>query len=333
MTLLTVKLSGIQHVKSLRYSFDLDKDGLVAIVGKNGAGKSTLAKALRTLSHADTFEKTAARNIFTPESRIDYQLGDDNLAFTFDASLRSLNCKDRISQNWRTVATCELSVPYGERFNFFKSISDADLQIRRAIILGDYSIPTELILFLKSIYADSKFDQLVEVRVGKSSYYCIRRPDDRYVREDYFSSGEYFLVSLYRRLRSNFKLVFIDEIDISLDASAQVRLVHELRKMCHKYGATVGFTTHSLAMMKTLHPEELHYMEEDNGRTTIKSASYNFIKSLLYGFKGWDKYILTEDEILKELLEYVIQRYCKDIFYQYIIIYIGGNKCLRHAET
>lgn len=325
MTSLTVTLKNVQHVKLLRYAFDLTHSGLTAIVGKNGAGKSTLARALRMLSVADTFEKTASGSIFRLESSIEYVWSGQRLAFTYDPSLRSLNCREAISPDWRALVSCELSIPHGERFNFFRSISGADLDIRRALIMGRYAVPSELIDFLRAIYVDKNFDDLVEIRIKRAVYYCIRKPDDRYLREDYFSSGEYFLVSLYRHVLSGFKLIFIDEIDISLDASAQVRLVTELRKLCTKYQVRIAFTTHSLAMMKTLAPDELNFMEASGDEVMIKPASYNFLKSLLYGFRGWDRYILTEDEVLKDFLEHVIARYCRDLFFRYIIIYVGGG--------
>jgi ABC-type lipoprotein export system ATPase subunit len=325
MTTLTVSLSNIQHVRTLTYTFDLQTSGLVAIVGRNGAGKSTLARALRMLSFADTFAKTASGAIFSVGSRIEYRWNGASLAFTYDPSLRTLNCRSPIAREWKMLASCELSIPHGERFNFFKSISDADLEIRRALIVGDYTTPHELISFLRKIYNEPKFDDLVEIHLKKSRYYCIRMADDRYFREDYFSSGEYFLLSLYRRIRTGYKLIFIDEIDISLDASAQVRLVDQLRLLCAKYQVKIAFTTHSLAMMRTLESGELNYMEIIDGAVTVRPASYNFLKSLLYGFRGWDRYILTEDEMLKNFLTFVIERYCRDIFYRYLIVYVGGG--------
>ena len=54
-------------------------------------------------------------------------------------------------------------------------------------------------------------------------------------------------------------------------------------------------------------------------------ASYNYIKTLLFGFSGWDRYILTEDAVLQDFLEAIIQRHCSKVFYRYKIIYIGGG--------
>ncbi|OFJ47796.1 hypothetical protein BA896_001020 [Janthinobacterium lividum] len=179
---------------------------------------------------------------------------------------------------------------------------------------------------MQSIYANKKFENLVEVRIRKVPYYAILVGNNYYLREDYFSSGEYFLISLYRRIISGYMAIFIDEIDISLDAAAQVRLVEWLRKFKETYSTTFVFTTHSLPMMRMLTSNELFYMEEcADGSTSIEKKSYGFIKSTLFGFRGWDKYILTEDEVLKDFLEYFIVNYCEKSFYQHKIIYVGGG--------
>jgi len=320
-----ISLANIQHISRLNCSFDLNRYGLTAITGKNGCGKTTLARSLRMLAFADTFEKTASRNIFTTESRIDYSFDGQTYSFSYDSTLENLNSRTPVPSGWQSLFSCELAIPHGERFNFFRSISNADSQIRRDLILGKFTIPFELIDFLHEIYPDKDFGNLVKLQIRKDFYYCIRRPEDRYIREDYFSSGEYFLVSLYRKVLLGYKLIFIDEIDISLDASAQVRLVAQLRLLCAKYRVNIAFTTHSLALMKTLHSGELNLMEATNNLVALRPISYNFVKSILYGFSGWDKYILTEDIVLKEFIEYLINFYCRDIFYQYIVIYIGGS--------
>ncbi|AFL73635.1 AAA family ATPase [Thiocystis violascens] len=322
---LIVTLRNIQHIEFLQVTIDLDLHGIMAIAGKNGCGKTTLARAIRNIQLADTFTTTAADGIFNVDSTIEYDLDDIRIAFSYDNSIRSLNCRQVIPSSFKHAVSVELSIPFGDRFNFFKSVSDADLDIRKALILRSFTIPSELINFLSSIYGNEKFSDLVEVTIKRSTYYCRNLPNGMYIREDYFSSAEYFLVNLYKRIRSRYRFIFVDEIDISLDAAAQVRLVTELRKLADKYGVKITFTTHSLAMMRTLLPNELYYMETVGNNTQLRPASYNYVKSLLYGFKGWDRYILTEDDVLKEFIEYAISRYCQDTFFSFIVIYIGGS--------
>lgn len=323
--LLTVKITKVQHIQEMSLNIDLLENKLICIVGKNGVGKTTLIKAIRNLSFADTFSKTSSNDIFCEQSAIEYIMEGEEFNFNYDRDIRSLNCKSVIPENIKSKIMVELPIPYGERFNYFQTVSNADLNIRRAVVLEDFKEPTELIKFLNDIYTSSKFDNLVEIQIKGNKYYCILLDGSRYIPEDYLSSGEYFLISLYKKFRSGCKLIVIDEIDISLDAAAQAHLVRKLRELCAQYSVTIMFTTHSLAMMRTLDVNELFYMQEYERDVKVESASYNYIKSLLFGFSGWDKYILTEDLVLQKFLEFIINKYCFDVYYEYKIIYVGGG--------
>lgn len=324
---LEISIQDIQHIKKIEFSVNLAEKSLICITGKNGAGKTTLIKTIKNLVSADTFQKTSSARSFSSKSEIRYKIDGQDVVFKYDKEKKVIDSRDLIPNALRKQISIELPIPHGERFNFFQKISEIDPDIRSLIVAGRYGKPLELIEFLNSIYATKKFEKLVEVRIRKTSYYAIIFDDGYYLREDYFSSGEYFLISLYRRIVSGYMAIFIDEIDISLDAAAQVRLVAWLRKFKEEYNTTFVFTTHSLAMMRTLTPNELFYMEErDDGSTAIENRSYAFIKSTLFGFLGWDKYILTEDDVLKDFMEYLISKYCKKSFFQHKIIYVGGGK-------
>lgn len=321
-----ILLTEIQHIKKAKFSFDVEGSGLLCIAGKNGTGKTTLVKAIRNITNADTFKRTSSESIFTSSSSIIYDIDGTKITFEYDPALKSLNCREQIPASLRTGIAVELPIPHGERFNFFQKISNADLDIRKSIVLGEYISPQGLMEFLQAIYQTSKYKNLVEISIRGARYYCELLDGGRYLREDYFSSGEYFLISLYKRIEQGCKLIVIDEIDISLDAAAQVRLVERLRDFGKRHGVVFVFTTHSLAMMRTLDPSELLYMDHDEeGVATITNVSYNYVKSILYGFRGWDKYILTEDDVLHDFIEYLIWRYCGDFFYTYKIIFIGGG--------
>jgi len=322
-----ITLKNIQHIKEMVFDVDLAKHALICITGKNGAGKTTLVKAIRNLTNAGTFSSTPSGDVFGPLSSITYQVDGSTIFFGYDANLGSLDSSDDIPESFRTSIATELSIPHGERFTWYPRVSDADEDIRRARVLGRYSAPGELRLFLRNIYQTSKFDELAEISVRNKRFYFLPLTDDKYLREDYLSSGEYFLISLYRHIRRGRRLIVVDEIDISLDAAAQVRLIQTLRQLSKKYGTCFVFTTHSLAMMRTVEPQELYYMGEPSeaGQTLITNVPYNYINTLLFGFRGWDKYILTEDEVLCDFLEFVIRRYCGNLFYSYKIIHVGGS--------
>ena len=320
-----LEIENVRPIVSLTIDIDLDCHGLLCIVGKNGSGKTTLAKAMMNLALADIFIRTSTDGIFKNSSTILYRLDEEEYIFTYDAALRSITTKKLISTQHKELVAVELPAPHGQRFTFFRTLADNDDDIRRAVVLGQYQSPTELIGFLSNIYGDDRFVDLVEVHFSGGVCCCFVQPDQRYLREDYFSSGEYFLINLYRKLLKGTPLVVIDEIDISLDAQTQARLAEQLRLLCRRHQVKLVFTSHSLALMQTLEPGELHYLERTEAETVLTPMSFNAVKSLMFGFKGWDRYILTEDEELKQLLEYVIHRYCPPAFFSYLIIKVAGG--------
>lgn len=127
MKSLRVSLESIQHVVSLTLDLDLSAPGLICLVGRNGTGKTTLVRALRNLSSADTFIKTATPYAFSPDSRITYIVDGTKVVFEYDRKIRSLNCREAIPFELRSLISAELPMPHGMRFNYFRSASEADL--------------------------------------------------------------------------------------------------------------------------------------------------------------------------------------------------------------
>lgn len=322
----SVQIYNVQHLNNFSFELDLSSKKLTCIVGKNGTGKTTLVKAFRNVARADAFASTSAISmIFSPESKIEFQFGDFFECMHYSEKTTSLEPGNPFPESVKSIVHAELPVPYGERFNFFQKISGLDNEIRRAILLEEYAEPRELRDFLLFIYGTNKFDALVEVSLKGESYFCLALDNGRYVREDYFSSGEYFLISLYRRIKSRCELIVIDEIDISLDAAAQVKLVAYLRTYCQNHGVNILFTTHSFTIMQKLLPEELYFMEEIEGKVVVEQRSYNYIASILFGFTGRDKFIITEDQLLADFIHFFLDRHCNKIDCLFKIIPVGGG--------
>lgn len=318
-------------MKRQKVTFDLSQNKITCITGKNSVGKTTLIRAIRNLVINSTFQETAAPYIFNKESAITYSLEglENDIEFTYNRFIKGVDSKQEISDELKAMISVELPIPHGERFSHFRRLSGIDEELRAKIAVGEYSSPEELILFLHRVYDGERFTKLKQVIINNTAYYFILKDDsDRYyIREDYFSSGEYFVVNLYKHIRQQKKLIVIDEIDISLDARAQVNLVDVLREFCVQYKTNIVFTTHSLALMKTLDVNELYYMEQEpeSSLITVNSRSYNFVKSIMYGFNRSDRYILTEDECLEDYIRYLISSSGTEIFFKFQIIYIGGG--------
>ncbi|PQQ27802.1 spermidine/putrescine ABC transporter ATP-binding protein [Photorhabdus luminescens] len=321
---ITINISKVQHINEMNFSLDLTKNKITCIVGKNGIGKTTFIKSIKNLQSADIFIKTSSRYIFNQESRIEYLINNDVITYIYNSNLKVIDTKSIVPEEVKSNIFVELPIPYGDRFNSFPTLSKIDSDLRKCIAFQTYEIPSELINMLNSVYKTDVYKNLKSFKVKKNNYYFRLNENGYYIREDYFNSGEFFIINLYRMIECKRKCIIIDEIDISLDSSAQVELVNLLREFCDKYNLNIIFTTHSLALMKTLNDDELYYMYREGNKTMISKRSYNFIKSSLFAFKGWDKYILTEDETLQDYLEYIIDKNNNSYFYKYKIIYIGG---------
>lgn len=328
MNSLKIEINNIQHIKSLKCEFNLSKHGLHCIVGKNGVGKTTFIKVLQNFKETNFLDKTSRLNIIKEDSYIEYQFNEEE--FKFNSYILNdkyiLDTKDELNQDIQNKIFTELPLPKGKRFNAYSRLGEIADDFRQKFALNEYIIPTNLINIFKEVYQNDKFENLKEVKISNISYYLLPLDEQNYIREDDFSSGEYMLIQIYKLIQDRNKLIVIDEIDISLDAAAQVRFIKVLDTLAKKYELNIIFTVHSLAIMKIFSSDGidgyLYYMEEFENETTIEKCSYNFIKAELFQFIGYDKIILTEDKMLCDYMNHQLKD--KSFFNAYIIIPCGG---------
>lgn len=318
-------IENLQHIKKLNFEIDISNSGIMAIVGRNGVGKTMLFKAIQNFATSNTFKNTSNNYIYQDDSKITYHINEaeEVYQFLYNSNVETLDYKGEVDSESIDKITVELPIPFGERFKQFQKLGNQDKSIRAAIVSGNTNKPEELISLLNYIYDSDKFDNLVEINIKSEKFYAITLKESLYIREDYLSSGEYFIVNIYKYIKQGKKLIAIDEIDISLDSMAQVRFIEKLRELSIAYELKLFFSTHSLALIKTLEKDELFYMELNDGICTYEKKSYNYIKSLLYGFHDYDKYILTEDIMLNSFIEYLLNN--ENIFSKYILLEIGGD--------
>lgn len=116
----------------------------------------------------------------------------------------------------------------------------------------------------------------------------------------------------------------IDELDVALDAVTQARLYKAIKPLLIKFEARAILISHSLAFMSAVDDGGLYYLEQNTNSVSLERRSFGYIKSNLYGFEGYDRYILTEDEVLEGFLEYILHSRSITPFYRYKIIGVGG---------
>jgi ABC-type cobalamin/Fe3+-siderophores transport system ATPase subunit len=318
-----ITLQNIKNISFLSVEFTYPESNIVVVTGKNGVGKTSLVKAFHFIADPQVFEKTAGLNAVRTDSHIAIEIGNfEPFSFKFNENLSVLDTKDSLPNSGEIDA--ELPIPYGKRFGQFSLIANFDSEIRSNFAANQYESAEELIGFLSQVYANNKFAELKATKVNKYEFYFIPRNQDYYIREDHLSSGEFFLIQIYRLITSGAKLVLIDEFDVALDASAQVRIYAAIKPLLIKYGTRLIVISHSLAFMNTVDDGGLYYLEEKSDGVVLEQRSFGYVKSDLYGFKGKDRYIITEDVVLVGFLNYLIQKNIST-FFQYEIIEVGGQ--------
>lgn len=323
MTTDSVIIKNIKSIKHLSVRFVFSDNGFLVVTGKNGIGKTSLVKAFSLLSDPLVFNKSSGDMSINEGSYIEISIeGFSPIKYTYNVNHKSLDSKDILPRRDKVVA--ELSVPYGDRFKQFSLISEYDRDIRANIASSQYKRADKLIEFLKNIYLSDKFDDLKETKVKKHVFYFRLLPGDYYIREDYFSSGEFFLIQLFRLITSGASLVLVDEVDVALDAAAQVRLYSTITPLLKEHKTRLIVISHSLAFMSTVGDGEIYYLEDKCECVSLEQRSLGYVKSDLYGFMGKDRYILVEDDMLAGFVRYLINRHIKT-FFEYEIIAVGGE--------
>lgn len=319
--ILSVDIRELQHLANISVSFDFTRDPLICMTSKNGVGKTSIIKALALLNDTAIVSKTSSVFSISEETKIDVKINDDIYAFRFNNG--DLDTKNILRDE--TFINVELPIPYGKRFSDFPALGNIDMTLREMYIKNDYQDAHELIAFLSAVYKDTnKFDHLKLVTIKGANYYFLPLDNNRYIREDYFSSGEFFVISIFRMITSSSQLIIIDEIDVSLDSSAQVSLMSAVRNICMERNKKVLFTTHSLAIMKTIYEygTPIIYLKNENGIINYNLVSYSFIQFEMFGFQGFDKYIFTEDVTLESYINLKLSTI--ETKNRVKVIYIGG---------
>lgn len=326
----SISIRNIKGISKLSATFDFSEKEIVIITGKNGSGKTTLIKAFRLINDLQIFKKTSNANSIGIDSSVTFNLSGiaTDLLFTYNPKFGALDTKQSLPANQLVIS--ELPIPFGKRFEHFSLVAKFDSAITDKIASSEYRPAEKMTGFLSCIYPDSRrFDELQEATIDKYTFYFILQENDYYIREDHFSSGEYFLIQLYRLITSGAKLIIIDELDISLDASAQVKFIAAITPILKEYNSKLIMVTHSLALMEMADEGDLYYLEKQESNVSLEKRSFGYIKSDLYGFKGRDRYILTEDLVLAGFVEFLIKHSSLQTFFNYEIIPVGGEPQVR----
>jgi len=319
---LIMNVKNVKSLKDITFSFPLEK-GLYAITGENASGKSTLvACASSVFFHMpmnEFFGKPSG------EATIEFTLGDATRKWEFSNNKWKQSASE---ERMPLRGFYEGSIIFGNRFkdtnfNALRSLDNID---SKGIMPADEFVQTNLGNILHN--DPGYYNQLYSIKdtvkrklnlVGHSYFYQV--DEGKYISQARMSTGENMLITILHSLNLRRKrrekgdsakpyIVFLDEIELALHASALRRLIVFLQEISEELNAAIFFSTHSIELIRDIKPQNIFYLDRQmDGSILITNPCYPaYATRNLYSDDGFgsDAVIFVEDDMAKSIIERVL---------------------------
>ena len=240
----------------------------------------------------------------------------------------------------------ESSILGGKRFRIYNNLKEIEVNEKEDTIIEASKFIRENMNYImygknseeerfKTLYSVSgkrrkKKINRYEYEIKEYNWYVLKTEEGHYTHEYFFSTGEYFLLSLLKFIEElvvnknskKLSMVIIDEIELSLHTLAQKRLVEKLTNFSEKYNILVIFTTHSLQIIEAMNPNDIYLFQNKKGICSISSPCYpGYLTSRLETHKYYDRIILVEDDLAEMfIIETLREKKLNNVLYEIIPI-------------
>ena len=104
-------------------------------------------------------------------------------------------------------------------------------------------------------------------------------------------------------------MFFLDEIELALHPSSLKKLVTLMKSVADEYNYAIYFSTHSIELISDIKPDNIFYIERhtDNSLEIINPCYPAYATKFLYDHSGYDKVILVEDDLAKDVINRILQ--------------------------
>lgn len=322
MNLLNIKISNLRTIKSLDISLNLNR-GVYAISGINGVGKSTFFNVMSKLVYRSALISYFAKD-GDSSTEVEYSHGD--MINTWHKQSGQWRAKNKRGGELFFPGIYEASIIYGNRF------IDADKKKIYAIYkLADKDLCPASDFVYQNLGIILKGDieyykGLKKVKSVKhaaalgfnSPPYLIDIGSHR-VHQYKMSTGEFLMIGLLSYIKkridysshlNNVTLLLLDEIDLALHPSAQVRLIKFLNEISAKHNLCIYFSTHSIQILSAIRKDNIYFLERGiDGAVSVTNPCYPIYASRsIYEPDGFDFIILLEDELAKRIVDSIISK-------------------------
>jgi energy-coupling factor transporter ATP-binding protein EcfA2 len=316
---LAVEINKIKSINNLKIDLSIEK-GLYAITGQNGSGKSTLVMCASTV-----FFNMRMNDYFGVTDE------DSYINFSINGATRSWSKGE--GNKWVSSRTGSMSlkgfyegsVIFGTRFrntsfHILKKLDSiegsklesADEFIRENLGIILHNDPA----FYEKLLKINNRDAGPEIQFSGDIFYYEKQ--GRRVSQFHMSTGENLLISVLNsiNLRNNDRasldkpcVLFLDEIELALHPSSLKRLVAFLKEMSNKYNYAIYFSTHSIELIGSIHPDNIFFLERHaDGSLEILNPCYPaYATRILYDHSGYDYIFLVEDDLAKEIISRLLR--------------------------
>lgn len=336
----------IDHIKNINHmEFLIPAPGLHIITGKNGSGKTTLFTCLSRIKNSNAYR------VGFPTSN-----GNDNLDvfsgyIQYEVDGESVRYSKRTNGKWianRQNSSVFDLMGYPQVVNITTKDERVFTQVEitpRRNNKGDEWINEKL----NHVFGTDKYSKMIRITTGqlyrgrgkaaadtkrRNIAYAIPIDDRRYYTERNFSFGEIVLLNLLYDIHNvqNGSLVLIDELELALHPSAQIRLFATLQELASEKGLTILVSTHSASLIRSRKSVILLEASSDNNINVM----YDCPPAKAIGAIGMkedtmpDIIILVEDNMAKALFMELKRRYFvyfpEQAYLDIRVLEIGGYK-------
>jgi predicted ATPase len=308
----------IESIRNIgRLEFEIPTPGLYIITGKNGIGKTTLFTCINRICNNNAYRlgfPSSNINTFDVFSgAISYTVNEDTVKYS-----------RRANGEWRPDKNSTVLQDFGYPQVFNITTKDERIFSQAAINPRQRNAPdTWLNEKLNTIFDTTRFTHMIRITTGdlrhgrvkrrRNIAYAIPLDNNRYYTEQNFSFGEIVMLNLLNDIKNavNGSIILIDELELALHPSAQIRLILCLRDLASEKGLTVIISTHSSSIIKA---EKSVILLEQRAENVI-DVIYQCPPAKAIGAIGMredtmpDIIVLVEDKMAKSLFYALKQRY------------------------
>lgn len=313
-----IKIENIKGIKSM--CFDIPDPGLHIITGTNGSGKTTLFTCINRICNSNAY-----RLGFPAKSNENYDLFSGKITYQFND--HEVTYSRRENGEWRPSAK-NSTVLQSFRYPQIVNITTKDKRIfsQENITPRRRGTDTWLNQQLNTIFDTNKFSQMIKITTGdlrrgrgveqdrrRNIAYAIPLGNNKYYTERSFSFGEIVLVNMLFDIQNvpNGSLILIDELELAIHPSSQIRLIQCLKDLAQERGLTILISTHSASIIKS--QKNVIFLDaQSNGDVDV---IYKCPPAKAIGAIGMredtnpDIIVLVEDEMGKSLFHALKQEY------------------------